>query len=508
MPWPPPLTPRLLSGMAGLFVAALMGGFNNRLGALGLADIRGIHGFAYDDASWLTSFYSAGELVIMPFVIWLITIFSFRRMAIFWLMAVICLAAPQPLIQNLPLLIGLRFLQGVACGALIFMLMISIFMFLPPRIRMYGFGFYAMVATVTPYTGIWMTALWTDVLHDWRWLYWQSIPLALLALGLVIRGLPHSAGRPERLKTTNWRGMVCIIPGSIMLAISFDQGMRLDWFNSSFVTWGIVCGSALMIIYGISEWFHQDPFLQLRIFISHRNIFIGLMILLCVLTMALAASLLPMSYLSRIWDYRPMQSASVGLIVALPQIVLGPLIAFLLYRRFIDSRALYILSMLLIAGACYWGAHVDEQWIAEQFYPAQALLAVGLPLAVITTIFVTSSRVTPQEGPSMGGAINTLRCLGILLGNAIVSQFCHTRQMWHYEALREHSSSLNPALHAMSEAQTAQTVNNQAFTSSIADAYCLLGTMALIIAVIILCLQYTAPYRAKAPVGQKRETHA
>src|SRR3546814_2354457 len=52
---------RAIAGLVGILIAAMMAGLNNRVGALALADVRGALGFGLDDASWLTTVYSAGE---------------------------------------------------------------------------------------------------------------------------------------------------------------------------------------------------------------------------------------------------------------------------------------------------------------------------------------------------------------------------------------------------------------------------------------------------------------
>lgn len=63
---PPQLSLKAIAGLSGIFIAAMMAGLNNRVGALGLADIRGALGFGLDDASWITTAYTVGELVATP----------------------------------------------------------------------------------------------------------------------------------------------------------------------------------------------------------------------------------------------------------------------------------------------------------------------------------------------------------------------------------------------------------------------------------------------------------
>jgi DHA2 family multidrug resistance protein len=489
------MTPRLIAGITGMYLANMLGGLNNRLGTLGLDDLRGLFGFAYDDATWITSFYAAGELVIMPFVAWLAAVFSLKRLETFMLVAAMGLAAILPWIHNLYLLIALRFFQAMAGGALIFMFMISLFFFLPAHIRMYGFGFYAMVATFAPNMGIWLTAFWTDVLHGWEFLYWHSIILGLPALFLIRYGLPDMPGNPGRLRNVNWLGMVFAVPGTTLSALALSQGVRLDWFNSPFVTWALSCGLALLVLYAISEWFHANPFLQLRVFTYHRNIWMALLILMIVLVVSLAGIMLPISYLGRIWEYRPLQSASVGLIIAVPQFVIAPLVAFALYRRWLDARAIYIIGFLLLTLGCYLGTHLDREWIDRHFYLSQSLLALGLPTTIITTIYMASNNINIAIGPSLGGAINTLRCFGTLAGTSVVGQYMVTRQHHHFEWLRDKTSAF-AGDGTFSLSGLAQALNNEAFIMSTADAYSLLGILAACPILIVLCMRYTPPPQA------------
>jgi DHA2 family multidrug resistance protein len=65
------LSKQALAGLSGIFIAAMMSGLNNRVGSLGLADVRGVMGASLDDGSWLTTAYAMGELIAMPFAAWL-----------------------------------------------------------------------------------------------------------------------------------------------------------------------------------------------------------------------------------------------------------------------------------------------------------------------------------------------------------------------------------------------------------------------------------------------------
>ncbi|MCT8988062.1 hypothetical protein [Shewanella phaeophyticola] len=114
-----------LAGLLGIFIAAMMSGLNNRVGSLGLADVRGVMGAGLDDASWLQTAYAMGELIAMPFASWFAITLSVRRFHLSMVFVCALIAAMLPFIQNLDVLIGLRFVQGISSGALIPILMMA-----------------------------------------------------------------------------------------------------------------------------------------------------------------------------------------------------------------------------------------------------------------------------------------------------------------------------------------------------------------------------------------------
>src|SRR3546814_6241230 len=69
-------------------------------------------------------------------------------------------------------------------------LMMAALKFLPPHIRLHGLALYALTATFAPNLSIWLAGHWTDGLFDWRWVYWQILPLAAIAALLIGWGLP------------------------------------------------------------------------------------------------------------------------------------------------------------------------------------------------------------------------------------------------------------------------------------------------------------------------------
>src|SRR3546814_816819 len=437
------------------------------------------------------------------------------------------LAVCIPFIHDLDLLLAMRFLQGIASGTMIPVLMMAALKFLPPHIRLHGLALYALTATFAPNLSIWLAGQWTDGLFDWRWVYWQILPLAAIAALLIGWGLPKDpiqtdrfpqanwpglafgvpalalitvaldlgvrldwfnsplvvvslvAGltllgaslltvwftppplsplqiirRPtlllelglpkypihtDRFPQANWPGLAFGVPALSLITVALDQGVRLDWFNSPLVVVSLVAGLTLLGAYLLTEWYHPTPFIKLQM-LSRRNLALGFTLFICLLVVLTSSMMLPMTFLGPLQSYRPLQMAPIGLIVALPQLVLGSVVALFLYRKWVDARFVFAGGLLLIALACFSGAQLTSDWNRDQFVIAQTLPAFGQPMAVVSLLFLCTSVVHPSEGPYVSGNINTLRALGSVFGGAVVGQLVTVRQRFHAEMLLDHAA--------------------------------------------------------------------
>jgi MFS transporter, DHA2 family, multidrug resistance protein len=292
----------------------------------------------------------------------------------------------------------------------------------------------------------------------------------------------------QRFKQANWLGMAIGIPALSLIAVALDQGVRLDWFNSPLIVVALLAGIALLFVYLLTEWYHPSPFLKLQI-LGRRNLGLGCTLFVFVLVILLSGSLLPASYLAQVQNYRSMQTAPIGLIVALPQLVLGSAVAMFLYKKWVDARLVFASGLALIALSCLSGSGLTADWTWEQFAVAQSLQALGQPMAVVSMLFLMTSVVQPEEGPYISGTINALRAFGSLLGSAVVGQFTTVRARFHAEMLLDHAGLVNSSLANPPESsQLMAIIGQQSLVLSTADAYRVLGVLALLAIPLVLRL--------------------
>lgn len=503
---PPPqdaFTLRLALGLLGILLGAMIAGLNNRVPGLALADVQGALGFSYDSASWLNTVYSAGELAAMPFATWFAITYSVRRFYIAMLSMALFFSAIIPFIHNIELMLVLRAIQGVCSGALIPILMMAALKFLPAPIRLHGLALYALTATFSPNVALWVTAMCVDYFQDWRWLYWQSLPIGIFAIACVAYGVPKGPILFARFKECDWLSMLVGMAGLACLVITLDQGLRLDWFNSALIQTSAWVGGCLTLLFLVMQWFNPVPFIKLQL-LERRNLGLGFSVFFLMLIVMSSAVVLPVNTLAHLHGLRLEQSASIGLMVGIPQLFLGSVVAILLYQKWIDARYLFAFGLACMALACWLGSFITASWMLNQFFLITLLQTIGQPFAVVSMLFLGTSSVQPMEGPYVSGIINTLRALGTVFGSGLIGQFLYARTQFHFQNLVG-QSKLN-TMQSLDVNSLMSAMSQQATVLATADIYRLFALVAVLLIPLVLILNYIpAPARTAASTAAKHK---
>src|SRR3984893_6510691 len=101
-------------------VAVLMGTFistlNGRLSTFGLADIRGAVGAGFDEGAWITTAQTTAQMFITLAAVWMGAAYGPRRVLIGASIAFAIISLLTPYAPNLPTLLTMQFLGGLATG--------------------------------------------------------------------------------------------------------------------------------------------------------------------------------------------------------------------------------------------------------------------------------------------------------------------------------------------------------------------------------------------------------
>ena len=118
------------------------------------------------------------------------------------------------------------------------------------------FGIAGGLTAIGPILGGYLTQ-WT-----WRAIFWVNIPVAVLALVLIVLSKPATVHRPARM---DFRGLALIAAGVALSVFGFQQSTIWGW--SSPGTWAcILVGAALLVGFYLVELRTPEPLIQVHIF--------------------------------------------------------------------------------------------------------------------------------------------------------------------------------------------------------------------------------------------------
>ncbi|WP_175772563.1 MFS transporter [Paraburkholderia phenazinium] len=489
---------RVIVGLAGVLLAVVIAQLNDRVTAIAMPDIRGAMGIARDDGSWLSTVYEVTQVSAMMFAPWCSATFSLRRFTIGAVVMFALLGAVFPFVSALGSMYAIRALQGLAGGCLPPMLMTVALRFLPPGLKLYGLGAYALTATFAPNLGSPLAALWMEYV-GWHWLFWQIVPLALLSIGMIAWGLPQDPLRLERFRQFDWRGVLLGFPAIAMLVVALEQGTRLGWTDSPLICALFVGGVAMLVLFLVNEWFHPLPFFKIQL-LARRNLTHALITLAGVLLILVAVPGVPAGYLAEVHGYRPLELAPLALCVALPQLLALPAVAALCNVRRVDCRWVLATGLALIALSCVLGSFMTSDWTRENFYALQILQIFAQPMAVIPLLMLATNGMTPAEGPFASAWFNTIKGFAVVVGGGVTEGLTTMREHVHSNvlidqlgnrpqtmALMQHDLTARLGLdQSASLALLATHIREQALVLASADVFRVMAVVAVGLILLIL----------------------
>lgn len=474
---------QIVIGLVGVLLAVLAAGINDGVTRIALADIRGAMFIGYDEATWVTALYSATSLTATAFAPWFAVTLSLRRFTLGAIAAFVAFGLLCPLAPDYESFLLLRMLQGLAAGCLPPMLMTVALRFLPPDIKLYGLAGYALTATFAPGLGTPLAALWTEH-FSWQWTFWQIIPPCLVAMIAISHGIPQDPLRLERFKQFNWRGVLLGAPAICSLVIGLLQGNRLDWFESTLICWLLGGGLVLMTLFMLNEWFTPVPFFKLQM-LAGLNLSHALLTLGGVLVVLTAVGSIPSAYLAQVHGYRPLQTAPLMLMVALPQLIALPLVAALCNIRRVDCRWVLATGLALLAVYCLAATNMSSEWIRDHFYSLQLLQIIAQPMAVMPLLMQATGGIAPQDGPFASAWFNTVRGLASVIATGVLDALTTSRQHFHSSMLVDRLGNSPQLAGEDSTASLAHRIHEQVVTLTSIDLYYCMGWLAAAFIVLI-----------------------
>lgn len=507
-------------------VAVLMGTFistlNGRLTNFGLADIRGAVGAGFDEGAWITTAQTAAQMLITIPAVWMGSAFGPRRVLMAASISFATVTLLTPFVTNLPLLLTMQFLGGLASGCFIPLTLGFVLLNTPPRYWALGVAVYTLNLELSLNISASLEG-WYVEHHSWQWIYWQNVPLALI-MTLCLRG--GTTATPVTHKPPfDLFGLFAGGSGLALIYAALDQGNRLDWLNSGSI-WGLLGAGALLLLgFFIHEASTKSPLLNLKVVFAAPLPSQFLLVAFLRLTVTAAGFFIPL-FLGSVRGFRALEVGDTLAWIAAPQLLVCPLAALILRRT--DARLVAGIGFIFISVACFMVAYnLTPLWGSYQFLPSSLLQAVGQSFALSGVVFFGVLHIKPQDALTFGAVLQTARLMGGEVGSAFQATFARVREQTASNLIGQHVTAGDPQVldrvreygaattrvldpvsaYLRGELVLGNAVRAAATTQAVIDGFAMIGLLTAV-ALLLIVFRRAAPEgpASPKPLFQARES--
>jgi EmrB/QacA subfamily drug resistance transporter len=263
---PPSLSRRQIGLlMGGLMTGMLLAALDQTIVGTALPTIVGKLG-GINHYSWVVTGYLLASTTSTPLYGKVSDLYGRRPILIFAIGTFLLGSLLAGASQNMTELIATRAVQGLGAGGLMTLAFTIVSDVMPPRERAKYQGIFGSVFGLASIAGPLVGGYFAQ--HDWRWIFYLNVPLAIVALivcNQVLRFVPHR----RREHTIDWLGAGLMVAGVVCLLLALSFGGTAGWPWASVQIIGLFAAAvALLTGFVYVERRAQEPVLPLRLFRS------------------------------------------------------------------------------------------------------------------------------------------------------------------------------------------------------------------------------------------------
>ncbi|ODT22402.1 MDR family MFS transporter [Microbacterium sp. SCN 69-37] len=328
--------------------------------------------------------------------------------------------------QSPEMLIAFRAVQGIGAGGLAALSQVLMADIISPRERGRYMGLFGAVMALATIGGPLLGGVITDA-WGWRWNFFVSLPVAVVALVLVQATL-HVPARRRKKTTIDYLGIVLLSAAvSLLLIWVTNAGTTTtgDWWDLGNNDWWslttvLMVGGAILaaLLFVIVELRSREPLVPLTLF---RNRTFTLSVIASIATgiAMFGASVFLSQYMQLARGATPTEAGLMtipmiaGLLVA--SVGVGTLVTR--YGRW--KPYLIVGAVLLIAGSYLLSTiHYDTNFAIVSVY--MFLLGAGVGMTMQNLVLVVQNTTRPEEIGVASSGVTFFRSLGGTIGVSVM----------------------------------------------------------------------------------------
>jgi EmrB/QacA subfamily drug resistance transporter len=282
----------------------------------------------------------------------------------------------------------------------------------PPERRGQALGIFGGIAGLAVVAGPVLGGAITQGLA-WQWVFWLNVPIALVAIPLVLRRMDESVGERAKLDVP---GLLFVTGGALGIVWGLVRGNSAGWGSIEVV--GTLAGGAVLtlafVVWGLRA---REPMLPMRLFRS-RGFAAGNAATVLMSGALFSAVFFMAQFEQTTLGQSPLQTGLRLIPWTGTVFIVAPISGALVPR--VGERALMVAGLLLQAIGLGWVALLARTGLPYSDTIAPLTLAgVGISLALPAGQTAVMNGVARAELGKASGTFSTMRQLGAAFGIAV-----------------------------------------------------------------------------------------
>ncbi|OXM70177.1 MULTISPECIES: MFS transporter [Amycolatopsis] len=408
--------------------------------------------------------------------------------------------------QSMPELIAFRAVQGLGLGGMQALVQVVIAAMISPRERGRYSGYIGAVMALATVAGPLLGGLIVDSPLGWRWTFWVTVPVAVVAF-IVLGKTLHLPVFKKQVKI-DWMGATLLVGGVSLLLIWVSlAGGSFAWWSWStlfYVLGGLVALALAVFV----ETKVADPVVPLRLF-RNRTFTLAVIGSLSVGTAMFGGAVFLGQYYQLARGYSPTHAGLMTIPMMLG-LFLSSTIAGQVISRTGKTKSWMVGGAVLLVASLFLLSTIDHQTNLVLMGGYLALLGLGVGALMQNLVLVVQNTVSMKDMGSSSSVVTFFRTLGGSAGVSALGALLAAKVSSHVSSalsamgIEAGASGAGSSLNLAALPEPFQSIVRAAYGDSIGSVFLAGGIIAIATLIAVLFIK-EVPLRRSIDLTENAE---